>query len=65
MYGSLIMGMTSRVSVLEVACTYVRSRLHESPFGHTTGTQVRAGTLVHGPSARCLTTAMRCLAAAA
>jgi len=34
----------------------VRSRLHESPFGHGAGARVRAGTLVRGPSARCLTT---------
>ena len=51
------------LSVLEVACTDVRSRLHESPIGHRTGARVRAGTLVHGPSARCLTTVKWCRAA--
>ena len=50
------------VSVLEVACTDVRRRVHESSFGHRNGPQVRAGTLVHGTFARCLTTANWCRA---
>ena len=50
----VVLGCTQvHLSVLEVACTDVRSRLHESSFGHRNGPQVRAGTLVHGTFARC------------
>ena len=37
---------SAQLSVLEVACTDVRSRLLQSPIGHRTGTRVIAGALV-------------------
>jgi len=59
---SRVCGAQSCLSVLEVACTDVRSRLHESPFGPRAGARGRAGTLVHRTFARRLTTGRWCQA---